>query len=405
MLAIAMIVMALSGVHGGRAFGQGAESFELVDGDRVVFLGDTFAERAQRHGFIEQALSSRWPERRFTFRNLGWSGDNVYGEARAYFGTVNDGFAHLKKHVYELDPTVLFISYGAMASFEGRAGLDRFVKGYHRLLDELAGTGARLILFSPIPHEDLGRPLPDPAVHNRNRALYTEAIRKIARERGALFIDLFRYLKRPKNDRLNEPLTDNGVHLTAYGYWLAAAKTRQRLGTPYLAQEIAIDAKGDVKNASGVDVQAVAKTDSGYRLDLKARRLALPPVTGHVGRNLKVTVEGLSDGLYTLRSNGRDIATHGAVAWAQGVRLKWQPGNDQATQLNEAINRKNQFFFFKWRPQNETYLRGFRKHEQGQNAAELPMFDPFIESLEHQIHELKQPRTYRYELVREGGQK
>ena len=52
------------------------------------------------------------------------------------------------------------------------------------------------------------------------------------------------------------------------------------------------------------------------------------------------------------------------------------------------ILQKNRLFFNRWRPQNETYLHGFRKHEQGNNAKEIFMFDPLIKDKENQIHSL-----------------
>ncbi|MDZ4287725.1 MAG: GDSL-type esterase/lipase family protein [Prosthecobacter sp.] len=57
--------------------------------------------------------------------------------------------------------------------------------------------------------------------------------------------------------------------------------------------------------------------------------------------------------------------------------------------LQREVRRKDQLFFDRWRPQNETYLFGFRKHEQGQNAKEIPMFDPLIEKADQKIQELK----------------
>ncbi len=61
-----------------------ADSFELRDSDRVAFLGDTFFEQAIRYGHIETALSSRWPDRKILFRNIGWAGDSPEGRARAF---------------------------------------------------------------------------------------------------------------------------------------------------------------------------------------------------------------------------------------------------------------------------------------------------------------------------------
>ena len=51
--------------------------------------------------------------------------------------------------------------------------------------------------------------------------------------------------------------------------------------------------------------------------------------------------------------------------------------------------KKNELYFHRWRPQNITYLFGFRKHEQGNNAADIAKFDPFILDLEKQIHDLQ----------------
>ena len=53
--------------------------------------------------------------------------------------------------------------------------------------------------------------------------------------------------------------------------------------------------------------------------------------------------------------------------------------------LRSLILEKNHLFFQRWRPQNEIYLFGSRKHEQGRNGAEIPQFDPLIEQKEQQI--------------------
>jgi len=57
--------------------------------------------------------------------------------------------------------------------------------------------------------------------------------------------------------------------------------------------------------------------------------------------------------------------------------------------LRRAVIAKDTLFFNRWRPQNETYLFGFRKHEQGQNAKEIPMFDPLIAQGDEAIQKLK----------------
>ena len=61
--------------------------------------------------------------------------------------------------------------------------------------------------------------------------------------------------------------------------------------------------------------------------------------------------------------------------------------------LRGAIRRKNELFFHRWRPANWTYLFGFRKHEQGQNAVEIPRFDPMVEAWDAKIARIRDVRN------------
>lgn len=65
--------------------------------------------------------------------------------------------------------------------------------------------------------------------------------------------------------------------------------------------------------------------------------------------------------------------------------LESGPSTPNHSQLRPLILSKNRLFFERWRPQNEIYLFGSRKHEQGRNGAEIPQFDPLIADLEKQI--------------------
>src|SRR5438045_3509172 len=156
-----------------------AAKFELLDGDRVVFIGNTFVERDIQYNYLETLLTAQYPDRKITFRNLGWSGDTVFVPARSG-SAPNKGFDLLLEAVKELRPTVLFISYGMNESFEGEAGLPRFVDGYNKLLDALAVAKARVVLISPIAHENLGPPLPDPTQHTKQLEMSGDANRASA---------------------------------------------------------------------------------------------------------------------------------------------------------------------------------------------------------------------------------
>jgi lysophospholipase L1-like esterase len=206
---------------------EDTKKFTLNEGDRVAFVGNTFTERDQYTGYLETLLTARYFDRNVIFRNYGWSGDNVWGEARNEFGKNPDGFKALEKQIVEFKPTVIFAAYGMSESFDGEPGLSAFVQQYNVLLDMLAKGGARLVLLSPIKHENLGAPLPDPAEHNKNLSIYADAIKKLAESRNAPFVDLIELLG---EGDAKAPFTDNGVHLTPHGYWRTALAIEKGLG-------------------------------------------------------------------------------------------------------------------------------------------------------------------------------
>ena len=74
---------------------------------------------------------------------------------------------------------------------------------------------------------------------------------------------------------------------------------------------------------------------------------------------------------------------------------------EQVEALRRATIAKNRLFFHRWRPENETYLFGFRKHEQGKNGAEIVEFDPLIAEQEAAIAKLAAPVVHQYVLARD----
>jgi len=272
-----------------------AAPFEFKSSDRVVLIGGTLIEREQRYGYWEAVLTARYPG--IKVRNLGWSGDNVFGEARRAFDLDKPdiGRKRLVDLTFAEKPTVILITYGSNEAFEGEPGLGKFQKGLEKLLDELAPAKARIVLMSPPRMEDKGRPLPDPAAQNKRLALYRDATRQIAEARKLYFADLFQVL----GDAKLQDLSDNGLHFTEDGY----------------------------RRTASAFVQAF------------------------------------------------DLSPEGGYA-------------ETLEPLRQAIRKKNELYFYRWRPQNETYLFGFRKHEQGKNAKEVAEFDPLVAAAEAEIDKL-----------------
>ncbi|MEX0793464.1 MAG: hypothetical protein WD045_10035, partial [Pirellulaceae bacterium] len=107
--------------------------------------------------------------------------------------------------------------------------------------------------------------------------------------------------------------------------------------------------------------------------------------------NVKLQVTGLDTGTYTARvgQEASQIATERQLQ--AGISIHVPELAERSKLLRQTIVAKNELFFHRYRPQNETYLFLFRKHEQGNNAAEIPQFDPLIEEKEAEIFRLCRP--------------
>jgi hypothetical protein len=195
------------------------------------------------------------------------------------------------------------LCYGSEMAFERLGGLPDFLTGYRNLLELIRkhAPGARMILVSPPPLENLPAPLPDQTDANKSLSSFRDALRKFATSQNTYFVDLFELMGGvPKAGLTAQPLTENGVHYTRAGYEKLSAKLIEGLG---------------------LTAPAIASAE-------------LEPIT-------------------------------------------------------REVLHKDELFFNRWRPQNETYLFGFRKHEQGQNAREIPMFDPLIDQADSKIQAAK----------------
>jgi hypothetical protein len=138
-----------------------------------------------------------------------------------------------------------------------------------------------------------------------------------------------------------------------------------------------------------------------------ASRLPVPPAPAdaparHGGPQLALRISAAAPVKFTLKVDGIPMQTATAKEWAAGVTLRKGPEIDQVERLRRAIIEKNRLYFNRWRPQNDTYLFGFRKHEQGQNAVEVPRYDPLVERKEKEIAKLRVPVPHRYEIFPAG---
>jgi putative heme-binding domain-containing protein len=304
-------------------------TFEIVDGDRVMLLGDTLLEREATYGHLEIRMHEQFPAAHFSVRNIAWSAETPLGWSRASFDPADKGIDRLKEHIELVQPTVAVLGFGMAASLQeitdrsndwtlnpdpARYGAEpmtaaRFKKELAALMDTITasarGGKVRFVLLSPIDHEDLRSAragLPDPTAHNALLADYRKVIAELAEERDAAFVPCD--LIRATTGKDVAKMTDNGIHLN----------------------------------------------DNGYR---------------------RLSISDFSD----------------ALGWKA-------PANPDAHKaLREAVVRKNELWFNRFRPANSTYLFGFRKREQGRNAVEMEQFTPLLKAADEEIWRLASSPT------------
>jgi putative heme-binding domain-containing protein len=185
----------------------------------------------------------------------------------------------------------------------------------------------------------------------------------------------------------------------------AAEAVEQAFGWKPNVWRVVVHTNGVAEN-DGTTVSGLERRNGGIHFRMLDERLVAPVLRDGLGKIVpaathacELKIEGLSSGDYELRVDGKLVQRASAAKWQRGVAVSDGPQFDQAEELREAILQKNDLYFDRYRPENETYLFGFRKHEQGQNAKEVPMFDPLIVKQEETIAELRRPVEHTFEVL------
>ena len=190
---------------------------ELHENDVICEIGNGLADRMQHDGWVETLIQSKLPEKKLVFRNLAFTGDTVTSRPR------QEGFASPEDYLKLCKADVIFAYFGYNESFAGEGGVAKFKSDLGAMIDKYRGiqfngkSAPRIVLFSPIAHENLKSPnLPNGAANNVNLALYTAAMQQVAREKRVAFVDLFSN-SQAYYALATTPLTLNGVHLLPEG--------------------------------------------------------------------------------------------------------------------------------------------------------------------------------------------
>jgi len=403
------------------------KDFFFKDKDAVVFLGDSITEQKLYTTYVEGYTLTRFPDKAFTFRNVGWGGDTAWlrkrfpTDEKALFAASNAVLdemvakavgAGLARDVLPLKPTAVTVDFSMNDHAYQAFREDIFrahVRSQKEIVNVLTKSGARVALMTTQPIEDK-RPDPDKCVKNQSLRKFSDGIKEVAAKEGAAFVDQFDpYMKIMLAARAAKPDAHIGggdaVHPGPAGHTIMAWTILKQLNAPALVSCGGFDVSRWLRskvtcsqNCKLSNVTFAGGTLSFDRLDaalpmpIDARATAalqLAPVTEDLNRYL-LKVAGLKAASYDLAVDGLKVASLTKEELEKGFNLSTvsTPSTVQALQVLDLVFKKNAAYFERW-----------RKVQLANGPAEkLAELDRQIADFEAQIDAARKPKTHHFEL-------
>lgn len=191
---------------------------------RFVAVGDSFTEGVgDPHARLPNGVRG-WADRvadRLARAEPGWEYANLAIRSKRLAQITAEQLAP----ALELRPTLVTLYAGGNDILDLKTDMRALVDRYESLVDALATTGASLVLFTgfDIPG------LPAPRMFVRRNRVYNAAVRRIARERGAVLVDFWR-MQAFRESMMWSP---DRMHLSKRGHRYLAARVLDTLDVPH----------------------------------------------------------------------------------------------------------------------------------------------------------------------------
>ena len=403
-------------VLGGEARAQ--DNFQLKDGDRVVFYGDSITDQRLYTTFIETYVVTRFPQLNVRFVNSGWGGDRASGSGG---GPID---VRIQRDVIAYKPTVMTIMLGmndgGFRPYD--AALFRtFTSGYEHILDTVkkALPGVRITVIQPSPFDDVTRPVNFEGGYNAVLVRYGQWIKELARRQGLTVADLntpmMAALEKAKDidAALAQKIMPDRIHPSPGGHLVLAAALLKAWNAPATVTSVEIDApKEHVARAQNTTVTGLVAS-RGLSWTQTDNALSMPinwndPVMTLAVRSSDfvktldqqlLTVKGLTAARYTLKIDREEVGSFLQQQLEEGINLAVfpTPMAKQARTVHDLTLKHSAIHFIRWR-QIQTPL---------QNVP-LPHFEAVLDDLDEleaetieQQRAAARPKPRVYELIPE----
>ena len=240
---------------------------QLIQGERIAFVGNSLAERMNLYGYFETMLEQQYPEKKLVIRNFGRPADEVMNRQRS------SDYTKLDDPLYAFNPDTFLCFFGWNESFAGNEKLSEFEANYDKFIDEFtkkyprddANSPPRFVLISPIAFEATGSEyLPDGHIENERLAAYTTAIANVAKKHNLAFVDLFTPSLAAFDAERGMQYTINGCHGNEAGYQLIGQTLLGTLFGDMPTQTINEELRAAINDKSWVHAQDYRMVNGWY---------------------------------------------------------------------------------------------------------------------------------------------
>ena len=421
-LALLSIVLAL--VAAAKAQGP----FQLKDGDRLVFYGDSITDQRLYTTFVETYVVTRFPQLHVWFVHSGVGGDRVTG---GWAGGID---LRLHRDVIAYKPTVMTIMLGMNdGTYKpwDDAVFKTYSTGYEHIIDTMkqAVPGIRITVIQPSPYDDVTRPPNVGDGYNKVLIRYGQFVEELAQRNGLTVADMntpvVAMLEKAKSNdpELAQKIVEDRVHPGPGGHLIMAESLLKAWNAPSVVAGVEINAATkSVTRAENAKVKMLrsnselswSETDGSLPFPLalddddKTIALALRSsdfVTALDQEPLKVT--GLMSARYQLKIDGEKVGDFTKEQLAGGINLAALPTPmaKQSAKVHDLTVKHNDIHFARWRDvqvtledHNTASMNSTPRYEFPSEQSAVDALDKLEEEVVQQQRAAAQPKPHQYEL-------
>lgn len=433
--------------------------FQLRNGDRVLFYGDSITEQRYYPVAIETYVRTRFPDLKVVFRNSAVGGATVTGNWTAPVDL------SLKRDVFPFKPNIVTIMLGMN---DGRyrpfdpAIFETYKNGYEHIIASLREhlPGVKIVLIEPTPWDDITQtpsyrynPENKPGGYDSVMQRYSAFVRRLGAKDHLAVVDFHTPLVKlmqeaEKTDpALAGKVIPGRIHPGASAELVMAQALLKAWGAPGMVTRVGIDAAGSsVKRSDNTAIASLSldggkvswmQTDKALPYPIMTMHSTkwpqfppdplghlaqifwpLPPLEGQAinpvaAMTAKLTgmypaldsemlqVSGLKDASYQLAIDGKTVGTFGREQLAHGINLaKYDtPMMDQADKVLTLVWHRVDLRFYGWRGIQVALRKDTTPGVQDAVNGMLSALEREQDDLVEQAHAAAQPQALHYELT------